>query len=134
MVIWLKVAWEKVKKYWWIVLAGLGVLVGVFFSGSYAIDNAAKKIADANKAHDEAIKQIKTAANDQRTQTEAAATKLTKTLDAVQEQYASQNKALDDAKKQEITNLITSHDGDQDELLKKLAQATGFPVVLPAGK
>lgn len=126
----LLVFWAYVKKYWYVGVAILGTIMAAVFFVERQPGDHAKKMDEIDKAHDLEIQQIQSARTDESQQNQANAVKLQQTLTQVQQQYQTQNKALDDEKKNEIALLIQKHGDNEDEMLKQLSEAAGFPVVL----
>lgn len=126
----LLVAWAKVKKYWYVVVAVVGAILAAVLFLDRPDDHTAKRLDEINKTHDEEIKKIQAANHDERKQVQNNAEKLERTLTAIQDQYAAQGKSLDDDKKREIAALVQQHGDDEAAMLAHLAEATGFPVAL----
>lgn len=119
-----------VKKYWSLAALVVGTIVGVLLLRREQVgfaDNL-KKLQDA---HDEEIKRIQAAREQEQREHEANLKKLQDALDAVQKHYDDAKKDLDDKKKREITDLVKQYGDDPDALAQKLSEATGFVIILP---
>lgn len=122
--------WAYVKKYWSYAALVLAIIFGYLLFHKEQLDFAdeLKKIQDA---HDAEIKKIQDARAAEEKQHEENEKKLQLALDAVQRQYDSAKKDLDDKKKKEIEDLVKQYGDDPTALAQKLSEATGFTIVLP---
>jgi biopolymer transport protein ExbB/TolQ len=129
-ILFFKKLWTFVKTYWQIILLVAGSIVGVIFFGveKQSFNTSLKTIQDA---HDQQIKAIEAARDQEAVQHTADVKQLQDALSAVQKQYDAQEKALDDKKKAEIEQIVKQYGDKPDELAKQLSAATGFDIVLP---
>jgi DNA repair ATPase RecN len=77
------------------------------------LDDISKQHLDTIKQRDEAIKQYE------------------EKLQSIQQEYDAAKKALEAKKSGDAKKIIDETKGDPQELAKKLAQSTGFVIVLP---
>jgi Tfp pilus assembly protein PilO len=122
--------WSYVKKYWSYVALFFVFVLGYFLFKRQQLDfvGELKKIQDA---HDEEIKRILQAREEERRQHEANLKQLQDTLSLVQRQYDDAKKDFDARKKKEVEELIKQFGDNPDELAKKLSNVSGFTIVLP---
>jgi len=126
----LSITWAFVKKYWSYAALFVGTVVAVMLlkqQGTSFYD----RIQEIENAHSEELKKIQEARDEEKRQHEANLKKLEETLSAVQKQYDEAKKDFDSKKKKEIEDLVKLYKDDPDTLAKKLAEATGFVVILP---
>lgn len=131
MVIFLQKAWAFAKKYWQIFALALGAIIAAIVFREQS-SSFVERLKDIQDAHDEEIKKIEAARAEERRQHEENEKKLRAALDAVQQQYDSAMKDLDDKKKKEIADLVKQYGDNPTELAKKLSAATGFSIILPS--
>lgn len=128
----LRLIWTYVKKYWFIAAIIVAFVVGGFLGLTRGKKlNISQALRSVTLAHEEEIRQIQVAREIERSEHLANEQRLKDTLDAVQKQYDSAKKELDEKKKREVADLVKRYGNDPDTLAKKLADATGFKVVLP---
>lgn len=122
--------WAYVKKYWAIIAAVIGFIVFEVILHEQKTD-LASTLADINKKHQDELTAIQKANDVQEQQHLANEAKMAAQLDAIEKQYEASQKQLDDTKRAEIKQIITETQNDPNALAQKLADATGFTVVLP---
>lgn len=126
----LKILWSFVKKYWSYFALALGMIVGFLLLRNQGA-GFADKLKEIQTAHDEELRKINAAREQERKEHEANLKRLEQSLKAVQEQYDAAKKDLDSKKKKEIEELVRLYKDDPETLAKKLSEATGFVIVLP---
>ncbi len=125
-------AWSYVKKFWGIVALVAGVIVAFFLlrrRDATTFTDQLKKIQDA---HDEEIRAIALAREEEQQQRLINEKRLQDALEAVQLQYNEAKKNLDSKKKKEIEDLVKEHGDDPEALARKLSELTGFVIVMPS--
>jgi flagellar biosynthesis/type III secretory pathway M-ring protein FliF/YscJ len=123
--------WTAVKKYWSYVVLIVGAIIAFFLFRKQGID-LATNLQKARDSHDEEIKKINEAREEERRQHELNVKKLQESLDVVQKHYDDAKKDLDSKKKKEIEELVRQFKDDPEALAKKLSEATGFSIILPS--
>lgn len=127
----LKLVWSYVKKYWFFIAIPVSFVVGaLIFSRGKAVSIAAA-LKQVNDAHDEEIRQIQAAREQERAEHLVNEEKLKTALAAVQKSYDDAMIELSERKKREVAELVKQYGDDPVTLAKKLSDATGFKVVLP---
>lgn len=123
--------WAYIKKYWGIAAVVVGAILAfvVFKRQDVSFADQLKQIQDA---HDAELKQIQAARDEEQKEHLANEKRLQDTLDAVQKQYDSAKKDLDDKKKKEIEDIVKQYGDDPGALAQKLSESTGFTIVLPS--
>lgn len=118
------------KKYWKVIALVVGAVVGVVLLRQREISftDDYRKIQEA---HDAELKKVQDARDEERKKLDENQKKLDAALVEVQKKYDEQEITLDAKKKTEIENIVKEHGDDPDALAKKLAEATGFVVILP---
>jgi len=128
--IFLQKAWAFTKKYWQLALLILGAVAGVLLfrkqDTNFADD--LKKIQDA---HQTELRQIEAARAEEQHQHLVNEKRLQDSLEAVQAQYDSAKKDLDDKKKREIEDIVKQYGDNPTELARQLSAVTGFSIILP---
>jgi len=119
-----------VKKYWSLVALLAGAVIAAFVFQKQGA-SVADKLKRVNADHDEELRKINVAREEERLQRLVNEEKLKDTLAEVQSHYDAAKKDLDSKKKKEIERLVRQHSGDPVALAKKLSDATGFKVLLP---
>ncbi len=130
----LAIIWAWIKKHWRLLLVGVGTVfsvLGGLFLFKRQSSNVGDQIKAINDAHAEELKKINDARLEEQAQHAANEKRLNDTLVAVQAQYDAAQKDLDVKKKAEVTDLVKKYGDKPDELAKRLAEATGFVVIMP---
>lgn len=81
--------------------------------------------------HDEELKKINSAYDEERKQHEVNVAKLQSDLDDARSRYKEASEALDKKKKVEVKSLVDKYGDDPAGMAKRISQVTGFKVVMP---
>lgn len=121
--------WVYCKKFWFVFA---GVLGFVLFS-AWRSDRSSlsKTLEEIKKAHDDELREIQEAQAQRDRDRIESERRLQEHLALIEKQYVQAQKELDDKKKQELRRIIEETKDDPAELARRLADATGFAVVLP---
>lgn len=122
--------WVFLKQYWKYILVGAAALVGALLLRGSKIDFFGQ-IEAIKKAHEEELRKIEAAREEERKKNKEALEKLQRRLDEIKRQYEEAKIELDRKKKKEIEDLMSKHGDDPQVLAEKLSEATGFKVILP---
>lgn len=119
-----------IKKYWGIALVIGGAILAFFFfkKSDTTVADQMKKL---QAIHDEELKKINDAKEEERKVRAEASQKLVENLQIVQQQYEEQKAQLSDKKQIEVEALTKKLQNDPVELAKKLNEVTGFKIILP---
>ncbi len=124
----LKVAWEYVKKYAWIVFAvAAGILMMVLMKKSPT--DMADQIDAINKRHEEEIARIRAAEEARLKEHEDNQKRLEEALKVLDSRYRDAIAHLDSEKQAEVDRILKEHGDDPDALAAELAAALGLQVV-----
>jgi uncharacterized membrane-anchored protein YhcB (DUF1043 family) len=122
--------WAHIKKYWAYVVLVVGVIIGIAFFSRDRV-NFADQLKKIQDNHDEEIKRIQEIREEELRQHLANERRLNDTLDVIKKQYDDAKKDLDDKKRKEIEGIVRQYASDPEGLATKLAEVTGFNVILP---
>lgn len=122
--------WATIKKYWslFALVAGAIAAVVVFRQQGSSFSDDLKRVKDA---HDEEIRRIEAAREEERLQHLANEEKLKDTLEAVQRHYDDAKRDLDSKKKAQVEELVKKYNDDPVALAKQLSALTGLTIILP---
>jgi len=124
--------WAFVKAYWQLAV-GFLIAVAGFFIFTKQKSSFSDQLSDIKKAHEEEIKKINEAREEERKAHIENERKLNETLMSIQQQYEAAKRDLDEKKRKEIENIVKKWSDDPTELSKQLSEAAGFTVVIPTG-
>ena len=126
----LRIIFVFMKKYWWVFLAIAGFIIYKLVFKQPTGD-IAEVLAEIQKKHEEELKAIKEADERRMKAYEENSRKLQERLTEIERQYAAAQQELDDKKRKELTKILEESHNDPDELAQRLADATGFRIILP---
>lgn len=130
MPVFLITAWTYIKKYWAVFAAIAGFILFRMWQNQQQTD-LAKMLDDINKKHAQELADIQKAHDVEDQQRAANEAKMEAQMAAIEKQYEAAQQQLDAEKRVEIQQILASTKDDPVALAKKLADATGFQVVLP---
>lgn len=122
--------WVFLKQYWKYVLIGGAALVGILLLRGSKV-NFMDQIDAIKKAHEEELRKIEAAREEERKKNKEALEKLQRRLEEIKRQYDEAKIELDRKKRKEIEDLMSKHGDDPKFLAEKLSEVTGFKVILP---
>lgn len=128
----LTIVWTYVKRYWSIAVLIVGGVVAFFVlrrRETSFIDEYERITA----THEAELKRIADARAEEQRAHEANVLRMQKTLDAIQKRYDEAQETLDSRKKREVESIVKRYSSDPDVLASKLAEATGFKIIMPEG-
>lgn len=131
--IFFKKLWLYIKKYWQLGLIAVASVAGYLLLRKER-EGFSEQLKKLQEAHDDEIKAVLVAHEEERRQHEENLKKLKETMEHVQRQYDDAKKVLDEKKKKKIVQLVQQYGDDPNELAKQLSSVTGFNVVLPQDK
>lgn len=121
---------DFLKKFWGYLVAGVGIVVGLFLfkrkTTTYEL-----QIDDLRNSHKKQIEDINNARDAERKQYEENERRYQEALKAIQKKYDDAKKDLDDKKKSDIKEIVDKYGKRPDVLAQKLSEVTGFKIVLP---
>lgn len=122
--------WLWVKQNWEVVLAvavtaGIGLLVG----RTKGLDLGAV-LRELQKKHTEEVDAIVEAQEAEVKELVKIEKRTEQALKAIEEKYVEESKTLDRQKKKEIQKAVVESKGDPDAVTKRIAELTGFTVVV----
>ena len=126
----LQKAWAYIQKYWQIIFAVVAAVVGYFLYRKDQVDFATQ-LQEIQHQHDDELQRIESARQEERKTHEADVKQLEATMVAVQKQYDTAKRILEDQKKAEIKEIVTQYSDDPVVLSQKLSEVTGFKIILP---
>jgi uncharacterized protein HemX len=126
----LQKAWAYIQKYWQIIFAVVAAVVGYFLYRKGQVDFATQ-LQEIQHQHDDELQRIESARQEERKTHEADVKQLEATMVAVQKQYDTAKRILEDQKKAEIKEIVTQYSDDPVVLSQKLSEVTGFKIILP---
>ena len=126
-----KIAWEYVKKYAWIVFAVVAGVLAMILLRKGPTDMA-DQIEAINKRHAEEIARIRAAEETRLQEHEENQKRLEEALKVLDGRYRDAIAGLDTEKKAEVDRILKEHGDDPDALAEELAAALGLQVQKPA--
>lgn len=126
----LQKAWAYIQKYWQIIFAVVAAVVGYFLYRKGQVDFATQ-LQEIQHQHDDELQRIELARQEERKTHDADVKQLEATMVAVQKQYDTAKRILEDQKKAEIKEIVTQYSDDPVVLSQKLSEVTGFKIILP---
>jgi len=126
----LQKVWSYIQKYWQIIFAVVVAVVGYFLYRKSQVDFATQ-LQEIQLQHDDELKRIESARQEERKTHEADVKQLEATMIEVQKQYDTAKHILEDQKKAEIKEIVTLYSDDPILLSQKLSEVTGFKIILP---
>ena len=122
--------WVFLKQYWKYIFVGVASLAGILLFRNNRV-NFLDQIDAIKRAHEEELRKIEAAREEERRKNKEALEKLQRRLEDVKRQYDEAKIELDRKKKKEIEDLMSKFGDDPQVLAEKLSEATGFKVILP---
>lgn len=132
MLLGLRKAWSFLKNYWYIpvVIAAI-VVLAIMTAGKGVPKSLLEAFRKARETHAKEVDVINEAHREEIEKREAALAAYHKHMEAIEKQYAEANEELDAKKRKEIEKLVKANADDPTELTKRVADVTGFDIVLP---
>lgn len=126
----LKKTKDFLSKFWGYFVAGLGAIIGIIFfkkqTDSY--ENIVQKLQES---HEKELDEIKKAREEERKAYEENEKKYQERMAVITKEYEIAKKNLDEKKRKEIERIVRDYNDQPDKLAQKLAEVTGFVVVMP---
>lgn len=122
--------WLWIKKYWQIFVAIIAAVAAVFFFRKRQ-DTFAEDLKKIQDAHAEELQKVQAAREEERVKLEKNQRQLEQTLIEVKKRFDEQERQLDARQQKEIESIVKEHGNEPDVLAQKLAEVTGFVVILP---
>lgn len=131
MMIFLKTAWVYVKKYWqYALLIGLAIFAYFFFKKKTF--DFAEQLQIIQDLHEEELRKITVAREEERLLRIENEEKLKDSLANITHQYEKAKQDLDEKKLKEIEEIVKKYSNNPEALAKKLSEAAGFTIIMPA--
>jgi 50S ribosomal subunit-associated GTPase HflX len=126
--------WTKtldfLKKFWGYFVAAGAIFFGVVVL-KRKLEDYDQLIEKLQGAHDEQIKVLNKIREDERAKYEENEKKYQARMAVIEAEYEKAKQELDDNKRKRVEGLVKKYSDKPDVLSKKLADLTGFEVVLP---
>lgn len=128
----LRCAWGWCRRHWRTLLGvlvpvvGLPIMLWLLFRRSSS--DAAKLLGDVNQSHRKELDAIADAERLEREAVEAARRRRDAAVEQIEVDYSIAQVELDDAKREEIRELVERHEDDPEALTDELARLTGARV------
>ena len=118
------------KKFWGFFVAGLGVAAGFLLVKKKVeyYDDVVQKLQDS---HQKELDEIKMAQEEERQKYEENERKYKERMEIIEKEYETAKKELDEKKKSEVATIVRKYGDKPDQLAERLAQVTGFKIILP---
>lgn len=121
---------EFFSKFWGYFVAGFGAIAGIIFLKKQT-DNYETIVQKLQESHEKELDEIKKAREEERKAYEANEKKYQERMALVEKEYEAAKKNLDEKKRKEIEDIVRNYSNQPDELAKKLAEVTGFVIIMP---
>jgi len=122
--------WTIIKKYWNVVLLVVSATAGYFFFRREQ-DRFSDRYNQLQIAHDDEMRKIQSAREEERKQHEENLKRLQDTLDLIQKQYDEDKRAFEEKKKEQVTQIVKKYGKSPEELAKRVSEVTGFKIIFP---
>ena len=124
----LKKIWAWCKKYWQILLGvSISVFVMIFTRRGPDLSKVLQRVRDD---HQKEVDAINKAHEKEIADREAAHKKYMSTVEEVEKKYREASEDLSSKKRKEIEKIIKDHADDPDEITRRLAEVTGFEILV----
>lgn len=117
-------------SHWKIIAIVLAVVIAIGYM-QYSRTSLVKLLSDTQQSHKKELDDLSKQHIDAIKQRDEAIKQYEEKLQLIQQEYEAAKKALELKKNGDAKKIIDETKGDPQELAKKLAQSTGFVVVLP---
>lgn len=118
-----------VKKYWGVFVIILAVAAVVFMKEQN--NESAAYIKQMQDSHAKEIEEVNKAREEERKKYEQNEIRYKERMAAIEAQYETAKKEFDEKKKNQAAKIMKDFGGKPVELAEKLAEVTGFKVILP---
>jgi hypothetical protein len=118
------------KKFWGFFVAILGVGAGLLLVKKKVeyYDDFVQKL---QQSHQKEVDEIKAAREEERKKYEENERKFKERMEIIEKEYETAKKELDEKKRTELINIVRKYGNKPDKLAERLAQVTGFKIILP---
>ena len=128
MLLTIRKIWAWLKAYWYVPLIILGIIIFLFISPGVS-KSLLEILKKRQEMHQKEVDILEEAHEDEIKNRERALTKFHLAMEIIEERYEAEQKELDKKKKKEIEGILKN--SDPDEITAKIAEITGFEVVIP---
>ena len=123
---WLKKAWAWCKKNWKLFVgAAIPIAIMIITRRSGDISKILERISGD---YEKEIEAIEKAREKEIASREEAQKRYFDSLEEIEAEYDKRKEKLAESKRKEIEKILKDHDGDQDEITRRLALITGFEI------
>ena len=118
------------KNFWGYLVAGIGLVFGLalFRKKVDHYENIVQKLQDS---HQKELDEVKKARDEERQKYQENEKKFKERMAAIEKEYDEAKKELDEKKRKEIEVIVKNYSNQPDKLAQRLAEATGFKIILP---
>lgn len=122
------IAW--LRKYWYVLLIGAALFAVAAIAYRKHTD-LAKLLDETNKIHKKEIDDLVAQHAKNIAERDAALERYQNSMVAIEAQYEEAIKELEQRKQQTVIKIIKETNGEPDRLAHKLAESTGFKIIIP---
>jgi len=117
-----------VKQFWGVFFIGFGVaIILLFLKGN----NSADYIKKMQDSHAKELEEVNKAREEERKKYEENEKRYQERMAVIEAQYQTAKKEFEDKKKAQAAKIVKNYGDKPVELAEKLAEVTGFKVILP---
>jgi hypothetical protein len=128
MILAIRKIWAWIRAYWYVPMIILGIIVFLVISPGVS-KSLLEILKKRQEMHQKEVDILEDAHEDEIKNRERALNKFHLAMEIIEERYEAEQKELDKKKKKEIEKILK--DSDPDEITAKIAEVTGFEVVIP---
>jgi len=118
------------KRFWGYLAAGLGLALGLSFYKK-KVDVYEDIVQKMQQSHEKELEAIKKAREEERAKYEENERKYKERMAAIEKEYEAAKVEFDAKKKSAAEKIVRTYGDKPDKLAEKLAEVTGFKIVLP---
>jgi hypothetical protein len=121
---------DFLKNNWAYLAIGLFVVLG-FASYRKKVDAYENIVRSLQESHQKELDEIKKVREEERKGYEANERKYKERMAAIEKEYETAKIAFEEKKQSAVKQVISTTGGKPDKLAEKLAEVTGFKIVMP---
>tara|TARA_Y100000310_G_scaffold254421_1_gene261499 strand:- start:136 stop:552 length:417 start_codon:yes stop_codon:yes gene_type:complete len=126
----IKKAWLKAKKFWWLIVLGLlfvvGALIGALTRNAAFLTSIVGLMASKEQAHDAEMETIERIHAAEIVEKNKRLAEHQKRMVELEEEFANRGEELDGKKKDELKKLVDESYNDPEKLSREIAAAFGL--------
>jgi len=131
MIIGLKKAFSLLKNYWYLPVIVIAIVVLTIASGGTVPKHLIAAFQKARDTHSKEVDVLNDTHREEIKKRDASLYTYHLRMLAIEKKYTDANEKLDSRKRKQIEKLIKDNAEDPTELTKRIAEETGFIVVMP---